>query len=312
MNDKFWISGLVPAVFTPMHDDGTLNLGVVGQIVEHLLADGATALYVCGSTGEGPSLSIRERTETAEAYVTAAAGRIPIIVQVGHNSLREACHLAAHAQSIGASAISAIPPSYFKIDSLEVLIDCLAEIAAGAPELPFYYYHIPRLTALQVDCSQLLYQGARRLPTLNGIKFSDYRVHELQACLAVENGRYNLLFGVDEMLVSGLMAGAHGAIGSTYNFAAPLYNNLIKAVQRGDIEQAQELQKRAVNMIQSINRYGTTSSNLPPLKSMLKLLGLPCGPTRLPLVSLTPAQFASLSREMRDIGFFEWGRTAQT
>jgi N-acetylneuraminate lyase len=300
MKNKLWISGLVPAVFTPMRDNGALNLAIVDQVVDYLIGDGAAGLYVCGSTGEGPSLSAEERCEVAEAYVRAASGRIPVIIQVGHNSLRQARRLAEHAQSIGANAISAVPPSYFKMPSLETLIDCLAEIIAGAPELPFYYYHIPRLTTINVDCVQLLQKGAKRLPTLNGIKYSDFTVFEMQACLNVDNGRYNLLFGSDEMLLSGLVAGAHGAVGSTFNFASPLYNRIISAHERGDIAEAQKLQGRAIEMIRVINRHSTPDNNLPALKATMNLLGLPCGPTRLPLVNPPGETLTSLYEALKD------------
>jgi N-acetylneuraminate lyase len=301
---KLWITGLVPAVFTPMSADGSLKLDNVPQIVDHLIYDGVLGLYVCGSTGEGPSLSAEERCKVAEAYVKAAAGRIPVIVQVGHNSLSQARRLAEHAQFIGADAISAVPPSYFKLTSLEVLIDCLAEIVAGAPELPFYYYHIPRLTAINVDSVALLREGAKRLPTFNGIKYSDFTVYDMQACLSVDNGRYNLLFGSDEMLLSGLVAGAHGAVGSTFNFAAPLFNNIIDAFQRGEITEAQQLQGRAIEMIKVINRHGSPENNLPALKAMMSLVGLPCGPSRLPLVNLTAPALDSLYEEMKGAGFY--------
>ena len=301
---NLWITGLVPAVFTPMGADGSLNLDNVRQIVDQLIGDGVAGLYVCGSTGEGPSLSAEERCKVAEAYVRATAGRIPVIVQVGHNSLSQARRLAEHAQFIGADAISAVPPSYFKLTSLEVLIDCLAEIVAGAPELPFYYYHIPRLTAINVDSVALLQEGAKRLPTLNGIKYSDFTVYDMQACLSVDNGRYNLLFGSDEMLLSGLVAGAHGAVGSTFNFAAPLFNKIIGAFQRGDIAEAQQLQSRAIEMIKVINRHGAPENNLPALKAMMNLVGLPCGPSRLPLVNLTASALDSLYKEMKSVGFY--------
>ena len=137
--------------------------------------------------------------------------------------------LAAHAQSIGADAISATPPSYFKPPTLAALIDCMAEIAAAAPELPFYYYHIPGMTGVTPNIAAFVRDGQARIPSLVGVKFSHTAVFDMQAALAVEGGRYNLLFGSDEMLLSGLAGGADGAVGSTYNFAAPLYNRIIAA-----------------------------------------------------------------------------------
>ena len=175
------ITGLVAATFTPMHADGSLNLAQVAPLVDRLLQEGISALYVCGSTGEGPSLSTEERQQTAAAYVEAAAGRLPVVVQVGHCSLADACRLAAHAAQIGADAISSVPPWYFRPGSVEVVVDCLAQIAAAAPGLPFYYYHIPSLTGVAPDMVEFLRQAGPRLPTLVGVKYTAPTVDEFQA-----------------------------------------------------------------------------------------------------------------------------------
>jgi len=306
MNDPMWITGIVPAVFTPLHSDGSLSLSQVSPIVERLIAQNASALYVCGATGEGVSLTREERMAVTESYIQAAAGRLPVIVQVGHDSLGEARLLAAHAQDVGASAISAIPPGFFKVDRLEQLLDCLGEICTAAPGLPFYYYHIPRLTAARIDVVELLRLGGARLPALRGIKYSDFTIFELQACVELENGRFNLLFGSDEMLLSGLVGGAQGAVGTTYSFALPLYQRIYSAFRQGQIGEAQRLQSLSVQMMRIINRYATTSTNLPAMKSMMKLIGLDCGPLRLPLPSLTRLQEHKLEMALRDIGFFGW------
>lgn len=308
MGKKLWITGIVPAVFTPMRSDGDLNLAFIPQIVEHLIQDNVSAVYVCGSTGEGPSLSTRERMSVAETYIQAVAGRIPVIVQVGHNSLNQAQRLAKHAQDAGADAISAIPPTYFKIYALDQLIRCLEEITAGAPDLPFYYYHIPRLTDTNINMVEFLRLGSDRLPTLNGVKYSSFTIFEFQACTALENGRFNMLFGSDEMLLSGLVGGAQGAVGSTYNFAAPLYNKIISAYNRGDITEAQRLQSLSVEMIQPINHFGSPASNAPAIKAMMKVIGLDCGPMRLPQDTLPDHKIEALKAAMEAIGFFDWGR----
>lgn len=296
------------AVFTPMHKNGSLNPSMVGPIVEHLIEDGLDGLYVCGSTGEAPSLTFEERKEVAESFVAAVAGRLPVIIQVGHDSLEEARRLAEHAQAIGADAISAVPPVYFGVDSIEVLVECLGEISAGAPGLPFYYYHIPRLTAAKVDLVEFLQVASEHLPTLNGVKYSDFTIFELQACVAFQEGRFNMLFGSDEMLLSGLMGGAQGAVGTTYSFAAPLYKRLIAELEAGRLGEAQRLQGLSVQMLQVINRYKTAITNLPAMKAMMGLVGLECGPLRRPLTNLSSQELEELRQEMQRIGFFEWGR----
>ncbi|MEY4941656.1 MAG: N-acetylneuraminate lyase [Verrucomicrobiota bacterium] len=131
------LTNLVAATFTPFRADGSVHLARIKPVIDRVLAQGVSGLYVCGSTGEGPLLTTEERKAVALAHVKAARGRVPVVIQVGHNSPMDARALAAHAQQIGADAISATPPGYFKPDTLEDLIKVLAQIAGGAPKLPF-------------------------------------------------------------------------------------------------------------------------------------------------------------------------------
>ena len=299
----FWITGLVPATFTPMHDDGSLNLAPVGATVDRLTAQRVSALFVCGSSGEGASLTTAERQATLEAFVTAAAGRLPVIAHVGHTSLADARALASHAQQVGAAAIAALPPFYVKPASVKVLVDCMAEIASAAPDLPFYYYHIPGLSGVNLDMVEFLRQGGERIPTLTGIKYSSPTLYEMQACVDFDGGRFNILFGVDEMLLSGLAAGAHGAVGSTFNFAAPLYHEIIWAFEADDLSAARRLQLLSAQMVRTVvGGYRP----LPGLKAILGFAGPSYGPSRLPQVALSPAEIASLRADLAELGFLEW------
>jgi N-acetylneuraminate lyase len=308
MKNEIWITGIVPAVFTPLDDQGDLNLDMIEPIVSRLVSEGASALYVCGSTGEGASLTREERMAVAQAYVQAANGRLPVMVHIGHDSLREAQFLASHAVSIGADAISAVPPIYFGINSLRQLIFCLKEICFAAPELPFYYYHIPRLTSIKIDVLALLEEAKENLPSMRGIKYSDFTIFELQACTAFDEGSFNILFGSDEMLLSGLIGGAQGAVGTTYSFALPLYQRIFKAFQSGDLAEARRLQGMAVEMVRRINLYAPSGTNLPAMKSMMKVIGQDCGPLRLPLPTLNEEQSQAMREVMLEIDFFNWGR----
>jgi N-acetylneuraminate lyase len=296
------LRGLIAATYTPLYPDGQLNLGQIDRLVDHLMADGVDGLYVCGSTGEGMSLSSQERRNVAQTFVQAAAARVPVIVQVGHNSLAEARELATHAQQIGASVVSATCPSYFKINTVELLVDCMAQIAAGAPDLPFYYYHIPALTGTPLDMVEFLRRGAERIPNLVGLKYTVPTLHEYQACAEHEGGRFDILWGVDEMLLGALAFGARGAVGSTYNIAAPLYREMMSAFLDRDMEKARRLQSLSVKMIRRMQRYPFH----PAMKEVLRMLEVDCGPCRLPLPPLRPDELDSLRRDLTEIGFFEF------
>jgi N-acetylneuraminate lyase len=298
------LTGFIAATFTPTTPDGALNLEQVAPLVDHLVRNGIAGLYVLGSTGEGVLFTFAERCAAAEAFVRAAAGRIPVIVQVGHESAWQARELAAHAQSIGATAISAVSSVYFKPDSLDALLDTMAQIAAGAPELPYYYYHIPQLTGLSFSMLELLARVGDRIPTLRGIKFTSPRIDELQTCIDWAGERYEVLFGVDEMVLSGLVAGAQGAVGSTYNFAAPLYRRLWNAWQAQDLAAARRYQSQAQAIVNTFKPYGSLAAQ----KAIMSMLGIDCGPTRLPVRALSADAVAALRSDLAALGFFEWLR----
>lgn len=301
------LTGLIAAAYTPMNEDGSLRLEESPKMVAHLERSGVKGIYLCGSTGEGMSLTGDERRAVAEAYIAAAKGRLRTIVQVGHNSLAEARALAQHAQATGADAVSATPPSYYKIESLGMLVECMAEIAGAAPDMPFYYYHIPVLTGVSVDMVEFMESAAARIPNLVGLKYTAPKVFEYQACRELMNGRFDVVWGSDEMLLSALVVGARGAIGSTYNFAAPLYREMIDAFDRQDLERAQELQLRSVQLVRLMSQYPFHAAS----KCVLRMMGLECGPCRAPLASLSKAQVTQLRKDLEESGCWDWLRPQQ-
>jgi N-acetylneuraminate lyase len=306
-HQPFQLRGLTAATYTPFHRDGSLNLDVIPAMVDFLKARGIDGLYVCGSTGEGVSMSTPERQTVARTFVEAANGELPIVVQVGHNSLEEARQLAAHAQHIGADAISATVPSFFKVTCVEVLVDCVAQIAAAAPDLPFYYYHIPVLTGSTIDMPEFLEIGGQRIPNLVGLKYTAPTVYEYQACLELQDGRFDVLWGCDEMLLSALVVGAKGAVGSTYNVAGPLYRQLIDAFNSGNIPEARRCQSLAMTLVRRLCRYPFH----PAMKEIMKMHEIQCGPCRLPMTPLSADQAASLRKDLEGLRYFDWSKPSE-
>ena len=296
------LRGLIAATYTPLTDQGEICEPPIRPMVDQLLDDGVEGFYVCGSTGEGMSLTSSERCQVAKLYVDAVEKRAPVIVQVGHNSLAEAAQLAAHAHSIGADAISATCPSYYKVSTVEALVDCMAQVAAGAPQTPFYYYHIPALTGSTIDMVDFLRRAGERIPNLVGLKYTAATMHEFQQCVELDDGRFDVVWGYDEMLLGALAIGATAAIGSTYNIAAKLYVDLIRAFQAGDMPEARRLQSLSVSMIRVMCDYPFH----PATKSVLAMKGFAVGGCRLPLGRLSENDISTLKESLTDIGFFDW------
>lgn len=293
--------GLLAAPFTPFHPNGSLNTGLIPVLVEKLIADGVSGAFVCGSNGEGPNMTTEERKAVAEAWTKASAGRLRIWIHAGHSSIRESQELMRHARDIGADAASSVAAFYFKPSSVQNLVDCMSEIASAAPDFPFYYYHIPTLTGVGMDMTEFLRLGEAVIPNLQGIKYTATTIWEYQACLNYAQGRFDVLYGFDEMLLPALSVGARAAIGSTYNFAAPLYLDVIAAYRSGQMERAQQLMLNLVNMIRVFVKFPP----IPAQRAIMHMLGYDLGPCRLPLTQLTNSQYTQLKLELEQIGFLQ-------
>ena len=271
------LKGLVAAPFTPFKNNGDLDLKKIEKLAASLMLNKVIGAFVCGTTGEGVSMTTNERIRVAEQWQACAGSKLRVIVHVGHTALGDSRELAAHAQKIGASAIGCMAPYCFKPSTAEELVAFCAEVAAAAPNLPFYYYHIPCVTGVTIPAFEFLKVAASRIQNFAGIKFTHENLMDFAACVRFDGGRYDVLFGRDEMLLAGLSLGAQGAIGSTFNYAAPVYQRLLAAFRRGDLAAAQSEQARANAMIAVLIRYG----GMPPAgKTFMKLIGLDCGPTR--------------------------------
>lgn len=296
------LSGLIAAPFTAMNEDGSINLDAIEKQAKLLNGNGVKGAFICGTTGEDMSLTIEERMRIAGRWQEKSGKNLTVIVHAGDNAISDAKKLAAHAQKIGADAVAAMAPFFYKPASLEDLVSFCAEIAAEAPELPFYYYHIPGMTGVDFPMVEFLKMGSDSIPTLAGVKFSHNDLMDFSLCASLDNGRFNMLFGVDQILLTALSLGADGAVGSTYNYAAPLYNRLIQSYETGDMDDARKAQVRSQEMISFLFKYG----GLPAGKAIMKIIGLDCGGVRPPLRDLSKEQYDELTKGLERIGFFDF------
>jgi len=301
---NFRLHELVPATHTPFDASGTLNLAAIERQAQHLIADGVRTAFIGGTTGECHSLTLDERRSLATRWTEVTRGTpLRVIVHVGSNSLADARMLAAQAQELGAAAISALSPSYFKPRNVEDLVACCRDIATAAPGLPFYFYDIPSLTGVTLSSPDFLNLAVDKIPTLAGIKFTNPDLAAFQRCLHSEGGRFDIPWGTDEYLLGALALGAAGAVGSTYNFAMPLYDRLWDAFRRGDLAAARVEQYRSVQLITCLASFGYMGA----AKALMGFLGVDIGQPRLPIAPLAPEQRDRLRGQLESLGYFQWG-----
>jgi N-acetylneuraminate lyase len=297
------LHGLVVAAHSPFHPDGLLNLAAVEKQAAHFLKHNITTVFVAGTTGECHSLTLEERRALAQRWSEVIRGTpLKLVLHVGSNCLEDCRLFATQAQAIGATAISAFAPSYFKPPDLGTLIGWCAGIVSAAPETPFYYYDIPASTGVSFPMPDFLAQGAGRIPTLAGLKFTNPDLMAYQFVLRAHNGAWDVPFGLDEHLLGALAMGARGAVGSGFNFAAPIYTRLLRAFSAGELARAREEQFRGAQLVHALGRFGYMGA----AKALMEMLGVPVGPARLPNSNPTPEQKSALRAKLEALGFFEW------
>ncbi|MEQ1827172.1 MAG: dihydrodipicolinate synthase family protein [Pirellula sp.] len=296
--------GLIAAPFTPMHADRTLHLDAIDSYAQWLSKNKVVGAFVCGTTGEGMSLTIQERMHVAERWVQVAPPGLRVIVHVGHATLADCLTLASHAESIGADSTSCLAPFFFKPQGIPGLVEWCEAVASAAPSIPFYFYHIPSMTGVSLQVHEFLQAASERIPNLAGVKYTYEDVQDCEQCVRLQDGRFDVLFGRDEKLLTSLKFGVRGAVGSTYNFAAPIYLDLIDAYERQDEPLAIQLQELAIRMIDTLIQGG--SSPIATFKWFMSQVGVDCGPTRLPLVEPTDSQKNALKRRLQEIGILAY------
>lgn len=296
------LKGLVAATFTPMDAEGNVNLPVIGKYADLMFTSGVSGVFVCGTTGESYSLTTNERKQILEEWVKSADGRFKVIAHVGSNSMFEAVELARHAQEIGADAIGAMAPCFFKPSTVKDLVDFFAPIAQAAEELPFYYYNMPSITGVSLPVAQFLHEGKKVIPNLVGTKFTHNNLMEMGECIALDNGAFEVLHGFDEILIAGLAFGAIAGVGSTYNYLPSVYLGIFDAMEKGDLVKARELQQQSIEIVKVIIKYG---GGVRGGKAIMNLIGIECGECRLPITPFSEQEYKTLKEDLERIGYFK-------
>lgn len=290
------LTGLIAAPHTPFDRNGDVASDVIPQQVELLIRQGVRGAYVSGSTGEGVSCSVEERLQVMETWHRASAGRLKLIIHIGALSLRDVETLGRRANELGVFAISVVPANYFKPADVATLVEYCRIAAAFAPDCRFYYYHTT-LSGIQLSMVEFLKVADGRIPNLAGIKFNSPDLYEYQNCLRVLDGKYDIVYGVDEFFAGALALGARGFIGSTYNYQAAVYQAIAAAFRAGDMGAVYDGMTKVCRGVDLLVRYGGVAAG----KALMKYHGIDVGDPRLPLAKLDESVKAAIVREFAEI-----------
>ncbi|QIU90627.1 N-acetylneuraminate lyase [Yokenella regensburgei] len=246
------LRGVMPALLTPFDEQQRLDKESLRRLVRFNIEQGIDGLYVGGSTGEAFVQSLSEREAVLEIVAEEAKGKVALIAHVGCVSTAESQQLAHAASRYGFDAVSAVTPFYYPF-SFEEHCEHYRAIIDSADGLPMVVYNIPALSGVKLSLEQI-----STLVTLPGVGALKQTSGDLYQMEQIRRAHPDLVLynGYDEIFASGLLAGADGGIGSTYNIMGWRYLNIVKALKEGDNATAQRLQTECNSVIDLLIKTG--------------------------------------------------------
>jgi 4-hydroxy-tetrahydrodipicolinate synthase len=294
------LSGYAPALPTPFNDDGAIDRAAFERFCDRQIREGATALVVCGTTGEAPTLSPAEDGALIRIAVGVARGRVPVIAGAGSNSTAHAIELSKDAEAAGADAILSVVPYYNK--PIQRGLYAHFHAIAQSTGLPIILYDVPSRTA----CGLADETVARlaEMPQIIGLKDATGDVTRPPRLRSLVGSNFRLLTGDDATALAFFAQGGNGCISVTSNVAPGLCRNMFLACRHGQTASAQRWQVPVAKLTAVLFRETSPA----PLKYALSLLGLMSPKVRLPLVELTDQTKAELGGILAQVcdGYWEY------
>jgi N-acetylneuraminate lyase len=224
--------GIWPALVTPLTDAGEPNHEALERLVELFVRQGLDGLFILGSTGQWPLLTLDERQAIAQRVIKTAAGRIPVMVHVGATTTADAVSLARHAARAGADAVSCVGPIYYPLTA-DSIFEHYRRVASSTG-LPFFVYHLSTTNQLTIGPREYA-ERVLALPNIVGMKFTDRDLGTLGLLHTYTKGRLALLVGADELFCHAASSGAAGAVGTFFNLWGPACQSAWRATVSGDV-----------------------------------------------------------------------------
>jgi 4-hydroxy-tetrahydrodipicolinate synthase len=272
------VRGSIPAIVTPMLEDGGLDLPAFRQLIDWHIAEGTDALVVVGTSGESATLSVDEHILMIETAVEHVAGRIPVIAGAGGNSTVEAVELTKQARDLGADATLQVVPYYNK-PTQEGIYRHFSKIAESV-DLPVILYNVPGRTVADMSNETIL--RLAQVPGIIGVKEATGNIDRAAHLIKAAPADFSIFSGDDPTAIALMLLGGHGNISVTANVAPRAMSDLCKAALAGDVKTARDLHMKLL----SLHKNLFIESNPIPVKWALEQMGRMKGGIRLPLTPL--------------------------
>ncbi|XP_045502621.1 N-acetylneuraminate lyase-like [Colias croceus] len=294
------VRGLVPPVFTPFNEDLTVNYAAIHPYAEWLAANGIKAVLVGGTTGEHMTLPVSVRKKIIDEWLKAGkkTGQ-HIMVQVGGAPMADVQELAKYCSRIGVDSILTLPELYFKPKTVAELVDYIAEVAKCAPNLPVLYYHIPKMTLVEISMPAFVRAATAKVPNFRGLKFTSNDLSEgAQVLRSLAEGQ-EMFLGAETLLAPAALLGIKSSIGTSYNIFPQLSLSILEAVEKGDLESARRLQEK---LSLAVEAHLPEGEWVPIMKAGMHIVtGFDMGPPALPQRPLSAEAKQRISTKLKGI-----------
>lgn len=283
-------TGSSVAIATPMHADGSVNFGKLGELIEFQIQGGTSAITICGTTGESATLKDDEHLAAIKYTVEKVAGRIPVIAGTGSNDTAHAMEMSKEAAAYGADGILLVTPYYNKCTP-KGLIQHYTKIvdAAGIPAI---LYNVPSRTG--VSSTVAVYRELSTHPLVNGVKEASGDTDIVVRTMAACGEELNIWSGNDSQIVPFMALGAKGIISVAANIVPDKIAQIAAACLDGDYPKAAAMQVAYMDLIDVL----FCEVNPIPVKTAMNLMGMDVGPLRLPLCEMEDRDLARLKASL--------------
>ncbi|MCD6465446.1 4-hydroxy-tetrahydrodipicolinate synthase [Candidatus Bathyarchaeota archaeon] len=290
--------GVLSAIITPFDSDGNVDFDALRDVVRFQIEGGVHGFFACGTVGEGVLMSIGQRKDVAEAIVREAKGRVPVIVHVGTTNTSESVELAKHAEQIGAKAVGAVAPFFFKpdVEGLRMHYQSIAE----AVNIPVFVYNIPRMTGFNITAE--IFRKLCIIEGVAGIKDSSGNLSQIQEIIETAPKPITVINGADDIFLAVLIAGASAEISGTANVAPELLVEIYESYKEGDLRKALKLQRK-LNALKRV-LYEIGSSNVSSIKAALEMRGVKAGVPKKPLRPLSSEELSRLKDKLSALNLY--------
>ncbi|MCX6050392.1 MAG: dihydrodipicolinate synthase family protein [Chloroflexi bacterium] len=295
MRKSFSLKGVIVPLVTPFDAQNKIDDIGMRQVVDFVISKGVHAVMVGGTTGEGMMLSLAERKHQLETVVAHTNKRVPVIAHIGCIDTGSTVELSQHASQAGANVISAIVPYFFTFSD-EQLYRHFLTVAEAVPDMPMLLYAFPGNAKNDISPA-LLGRLLKAAPNIVGIKSSNDDLNRFQEYIAVGGEGFTGCFGVDELMLGGLVFGAKAQISGNSNAFPEPFVQLYEAFTAGDLQRAQTLQ-HVVNAVINLHQGGRTTAFF---KATMALRGVASGHVRPPMCELTAEELAEVKKAVKSL-----------